>query len=681
MTPSHSVILRSTLAMLSLATSPLAQATYYVTSCGDDSWSGTSATCFAPDGPKAHIQAAIDAAIASPTFASGDTVFVAPGQYYEAIDFRGSGVHVVSSGGAAVTTINASGLDTSVVRCASGEGPDSLLSGFTLTGGAGSTNPLFGTSKLGGGMLNEHSSPTVTHCIFLSNVVGGYGAAGGGMFNYFANPTVLECDFIGNVAGAGDPFETGLGGGVFNGGSSPKFTDCTFRANSSHYAGGGMYSIDGAPLILRCSFIDNDGGNWGSGGGMHNEATAPSVIESNFSGNTAQLGCGMSNSNCNVVTITDCTFTENKRNASDGWGGGMYNAGANVTLTRCTFDRNSSPLGGGLCFIYGSQQLVNCRLSRNEALLGGGILNAGSNMTLVNCIVQGNLAATHGGGILNQDAADSTLIQCTLTENGAGDGSGIFNTGNTVIAKNCIIWNNFINPISGSAVISFSDVEGGFAGSGNIDIDPMFEFWPDGIYRLLAGSPCIDAASNLMVLADSQDLDADGDILEAVPLDIDGLPRFVADPATPDTGIAGYGHTALVDMGAHEFQPPPAQVWTDIGFGLAGTNGIPGLAGTGSLVAGSTGSVALTSSKPLSQALLLLSLSNTPTPFKGGTLIPVPVVVSINANTDTTGSFMVPFVWPFGVPSLTSLYFQYAIQDPAAPQGVALSNALEAITP
>ena len=121
--------------------------------------------------------------------------------------------------------------------------------------------------------------------------------------------------------------------------------------------------------------------------------------------------------------------------------------------------------------------------------------------------------------------------------------------------------------------------------------------------------------------------------------------------------------------------------WTDLGSGLAGTSGIPSLAGNGTLEAGTTGSLVLTAANPSAQSLLFVSLSSTPAAFKGGTLVPVPPLVSVPLVTLPEGTLSFPFTWPAGVPTGTALWFQYAISDQAAIQQVSLSNALEATTP
>src|SRR5262245_23678148 len=94
-------------------------------------------------GDQPTIQAGINVA------ASGDTVLVAPGSYSESIDFMGKAIAVQSSGGALATTITATGLGTSTVKFISGEGGDSVLDGFTVTGGAGTVS---GSDRFGGGI-------------------------------------------------------------------------------------------------------------------------------------------------------------------------------------------------------------------------------------------------------------------------------------------------------------------------------------------------------------------------------------------------------------------------------------------------------------------------------------------------------------------------------------------------
>jgi hypothetical protein len=50
----------------------------------------------------------------------------------------------------------------------------------------------------------------------------------------------------------------------------------------------------------------------------------------------------------------------------------------------------------------------------------------------------------------------------------------------------------------------------------------------------------------------------------------------------------------------------------------------------------------------------------------------------------TNGSGGLPLAWaswPGGLPSATSIFMQYAVADAGAPAGVALSNALEGVTP
>ncbi|MCB9896537.1 MAG: hypothetical protein H6825_00910 [Planctomycetes bacterium] len=50
-------------------------------------------------------------------------------------------------------------------------------------------------------------------------------------------------------------------------------------------------------------------------------------------------------------------------------------------------------------------------------------------------------------------------------------------------------------------------------------------------------------------------------------------------------------------------------------------------------------------------------------------------------STDALGGVSLPFTWPAALPPATEIYYQIAVQDGAAVQGVALSNALQSIAP
>ncbi|NIP53888.1 MAG: hypothetical protein GWN67_16885, partial [Phycisphaerae bacterium] len=106
--------------------------------------------------PFDSIQEAIDVAI------NGDEIEVSPGTYNETINFNGKAIRLYSIGGPDVTTIDGTG-HYHVVQCVNGEGVNTILEGFTITGG--NANGTFPHDS-GAGMLNSGSSPTVTNCTF-----------------------------------------------------------------------------------------------------------------------------------------------------------------------------------------------------------------------------------------------------------------------------------------------------------------------------------------------------------------------------------------------------------------------------------------------------------------------------------------------------------------------------------
>ncbi|MGQ0552977.1 MAG: hypothetical protein ACT4PU_07130 [Planctomycetota bacterium] len=130
---------------------------------------------------------------------------------------------------------------------------------------------------------------------------------------------------------------------------------------------------------------------------------------------------------------------------------------------------------------------------------------------------------------------------------------------------------------------------------------------------------------------------------------------------------------------AFGFITSPDSPWTDLGFSLDGVNGAPHLHGAGPLTVGSAGLLDLTNTKGSVLAILFTSIFNSPTPFKGGTIVPVPVLSQLPLFTIPSGAMPLSWPsWPAGLAGVT-LYFQYGVLDPAAVAGVALSNALAGV--
>lgn len=294
------------------------------------------------------IQEAIDFA------PSNGVVLVGPGTYYEAINLAGKVLHVRSVDGPLETVIDATGVGTAVITANSGEGIDTIIEGFTITGGS---------SSAGGGMHNNGTSPKIVNCHFVGNNSTGNG---GGMYNLSSHPTVINSMFADNSA-------SGLGGGMFNaGGSSPTLTGTQFINNVGTGNGGGMFTTGGDLIVTDCIFDGNTTN--GSGGGMFNFSnSSATIVDTVFTGNIAGgNGGGLMNQSDSVATIANCRFESNEVGSL---GGGLLNlSGSHAVISESVFSTNVAGIGGGIAnAAEGVLELVDCSFEANHAGVGGGL--------------------------------------------------------------------------------------------------------------------------------------------------------------------------------------------------------------------------------------------------------------------------------------------------------------------
>ncbi len=378
-------------------------------------------------------------------------------------------------------------------------------------------------------------------------------------------------------ANANGSFPNNVGAGLYNSRGSPAVINCLFNRNSAQAGGAGMFNdVSSSPEVSNCKFIDNAASS--TGGAMHNNAGGtPVLLNCAFSGNwAASLGGAMFNSDSSPL-MSNCSFSVNRSNMT---AGAMFNDGSSPTVIDCSFDGNTATDAGAMYNNDGSDPtLLNCKFSANAANWAGGIWNSHSNATLINCLFTANAAATGPGGALYSFHSKPVLVNCTFANNTAPNGRAVacdstFSTPaqpSNLSAANCIFrdgGNEIANTDQSTIAVTFSNVQGGYSGEGNIDVDPMFHDPAHGAFQLSPGSLCIDAANNAAVPADTNDLDADGNVTEPIPLDLDGQPRFRDDPETPDTGA---GTPPIVDMGAYEF--PLDCNHNDVFDGVDVTNG------------------------------------------------------------------------------------------------------------
>ncbi|MBW2170839.1 MAG: right-handed parallel beta-helix repeat-containing protein, partial [Deltaproteobacteria bacterium] len=409
----------------------------------------------------------------------------------------------------------------------------------TITGGSISYNTSWGA----GGIYNGQSEASLT----MTGVTVSYnsGLEVGGILCEDASPTITGCtiSYNSNFWWASNP-EFGTGGAHFLGGS-PTITGGTVTYNSGWYVGGianwdspasltvsgcavtfnsgyytgGIETWDASPTISNCNVSYN--GAWGftggppyTVGGVSTFGGSPTISGGNVSYNTAWgVGGIRCTDSLGSPTISGVTIDNNEGSVA----GGItffYSAGTiedcNVTNNVATGCGDGCHVGGIAVLGIGDVNIDRTYVTQNEGGIGGIWTENTNSPSLTNCMITGNTGSWLVGGV-GLDSAEISLTNCTIADNdGNTEGAGGIGSmdDSPITVLNSILWGNTPNQVDTGVAptVAYSDVQGGHAGTGNINANPMF--LGPGDYHIFLASPCVDTATPDGAPAD----DIDGDV-------------------------------------------------------------------------------------------------------------------------------------------------------------------------
>ncbi|MBN1362134.1 MAG: right-handed parallel beta-helix repeat-containing protein [Sedimentisphaerales bacterium] len=225
--------------------------------------------------------------------------------------------------------------------------------------------------------------------------------------------------------------------------------DCTFRANE----GGVVYGFGTADL-LRCEFVDN---SIGGDEALDWSGTA-TVRQCRFESNTGgEIGAALRLSG--DATVADCEFTGNAGSPK------VRTSGNVATVTRCSFVGNTNE--------GGSSRLIESRAALTR---------------ISHCLFTGNSGGPFTSGTIQGIRIGATLevSNCTFADNRA-QSNAIGGYWENVSLTQCILQDvpNLFDdslPYPENIAVTYSNIEGGYPGPGNIDVEPEFVrpgYWAD----------------------------------------------------------------------------------------------------------------------------------------------------------------------------------------------------------
>lgn len=418
----------------------------------------------------------------------------------------------------------------------------------------------------GAAIANWNSNPVILGCTFQGNQHLGTGTSSV-IYNVNAKPEIRNCIFVENLCSltmennksvpiiSSCEFNNNKGGLNNHDQSSPKISFSTFRNNGIYtltestltqaefrfcsFYGSTITNQSCSPIFEYCYFYADGKVNWK---GISNVRSGPQFYFCQFDGQNYSGSVAISNSSGSDPIIKNCSF-RNHTNSAIYADGTSYDS--IVTIEDSDFESNSGTNGGAVSSLSVLSLIIfNSNFSRNTATGNGGAIYVGQTRAdIYNSIFNDNAAIGFGGAVAIISGtvilpSFVNLINNTFYQNIAQSGGASYNDQySTPRISNCILWGDLPNEIdyerggfNNVPVVNYSDIQGGFAGEGNITEPPSFIDPGNKNFQLSRYSPCIDNGSN--------------NISGLPSIDIVRQPRIIDGDSNA---------SAVADMGAYEF--------------------------------------------------------------------------------------------------------------------------------
>ncbi len=253
------------------------------------------------------------------------------------------------------------------------------------------------------------------------------------------------------------------GGGISSGsGSSLTLVDVQVTGNVATTTGGGLHHVGNELSITGATFSTNQA--TGNGGAIFTDsASLTSITDSTISDNESfDHGGG--------IYATGALLVENtivELNRSGDFGGGIH-AGSSAFITGSLIERNASSSRGGGLYATGSFELSQSTVEANVSFLGGGVADFGAGPSFMHdTTISGNLGADEGGGLYKGVDGNLTLVNVTIADNDAAEGTAIGGgIAMAPVANGSILLRSSL--VAGNTATTFPDCEGEVGGSFNL---------------------------------------------------------------------------------------------------------------------------------------------------------------------------------------------------------------------